>query len=55
MTQQAINSLELYKDNDPSVIERALLIQKSSVVNELKEHFGVKSNHELAIKLSIGR
>ena len=55
MTQQAINSLELYKGNDPSIIERALLIQKGSVVNELKEHFGVDSNHELAIRLSVGR
>ena len=55
MTQQALNSLSLYKGNDPSTIEGALAIQKSSVVSELKEHFGVDSNHELAIRLSIGR
>lgn len=54
MTQQALNSLELYKDNNPSTIERALAIQKSSVVSELKEHFGVSNIHELALKLSTG-
>ena len=54
MTQQALNSLELYKGNNPSTIERALAIQKSSVVNELKEHFGVSNIHELALKLSAG-
>lgn len=54
MTQQALNSLELYKGNDPSTIERALAIQRSSVVNELKEHFGVTSNNELALRLSMG-
>ena len=53
MTQQAINSIELYKGNNPSTIERALKIQKSSVVNELKEHFNAKDLSELAIKLSI--
>jgi hypothetical protein len=55
MTQQALNSLALYKGNDPSTIEKALAIQKPSVVSELKEHFGADSNHELAIRLSIGR
>ena len=54
MTQQALNSLELYKGNNPGTIERALAIQKSSVVNELKEHFGVSDNHELAFRLSVG-
>lgn len=54
MTQQAINSLALYKDNNPSTIEKALQSQKKSVVDELKEHFGVNSNQELAVKLSIG-
>jgi hypothetical protein len=55
MTQQALNSLALYKNNNPSTIERALAIQKPSVVSELKEHFGVSDNHELAFRLSIGR
>ena len=53
MTQQAINSIDLYRGNNPSIIEQALGFQKSSVVNELKEHFGASSNHELAIKLSL--
>ena len=52
MTQQAINSLSLYKGGNPSTIEKLLAIQKESVVDELKEHFGVGTNHELAIKLS---
>ena len=54
MTQQAINSLGLYKGNPASTIEQALSFQKKSVVDELKEHFGAKDNSELAIKLSIG-
>ena len=54
MTQQALNSLELYKGNNPGTIERALTMQKSSVVNELKEHFSVHNNQELAIRLSLG-
>ena len=53
MTQQAINSINLYKGSNPSTIEQALGIQKSSVVNELKEYFGASDNHELAIKLSL--
>lgn len=53
MTQQAINSINLYRGNNPSTIEQALKIQRSSVVNELKEHFGASDNHELAIKLSL--
>ena len=55
MTQQALNSLELYKGNDPSTIEMALNMQKKSVVDELKAHFGVSDNQELAVRLSIGR
>jgi len=54
MTQQAINSLALYKGNNPSTIEKALSFQKSSVVGELKEHFGVSDIHELAVRLAIG-
>ena len=53
MTQQAINSLSLYRGGNPATIEQLLRIQKSSVVDELKEHFGASDNHELAIKLSL--
>ena len=54
MTKQAINSINLYRGNNPATIEMALRMQHSSVVNELKEHFGASSLSELAIKLSIG-
>ena len=54
MTQQAINSLSLYRGGDPAKIEQLLRIQKSSVVEELREHFDASDNHELAIKLSLG-
>ena len=55
MTQQAINSLELYKGGNPKVIEKLLSMQKQSIVDELKEHFGVKDNSELAVRLSKGK
>ena len=55
MTQQAINSLALYKGNDPSTIERALLFQNKSVVNELMSYFGVNSKQALAVRLSLGQ
>ena len=54
MTPQAQNSLALYKGQNPATIKHALSIQKSSIVNELKEHFGVSDLNSLAIKLSVG-
>ena len=54
MTQQALNSIELYRGNNPATIEQLLNMQGTSVVNELMEHFGATSTRELAIKLSIG-
>ena len=54
MTQQAINSIGLYKGNSPSTIKQALSFQKKSVVEELKNHFHANDLTELAIKLSIG-
>ena len=53
MTQQAINSINLYKGGNPSTIEQLLRMQHSSVVGELREHFGASDNHELAVKLSM--
>lgn len=53
MSQQALNSIELYKGNNPSTIEKALSFQKKSVVDELKAHFGASDNRELAIRLSM--
>jgi hypothetical protein len=52
MTSQAINSIELYRGNDPMKIQMLLKIQRSSVVNELMEHFGASSISDLAFKLS---
>lgn len=54
MTKQAQNSLALYKGQNPSTIKQALSMQKSSVVEELKEYFNAKDLNELSIKLSIG-
>ena len=54
MTNQAKNSLALYKGGNPATIEQLLKMQSSSVVSELKQHFGVESIGELAIRLSIG-
>ena len=54
MTSQALNSIELYKGNNPATIKMALKFQKSSVVNELMEHFNAPDIDELAIKLSMG-
>ena len=53
MTLQALNSIVLYRGNDPEIIKMLLRIQKSSVVNELKEHFGASDIEGLAITLSL--
>ena len=54
MSPQAINSMHLYRHGNPATIEKLLKCQKSSVVNELKEHFKADTLHELALKLSLG-
>lgn len=53
MSQQAINSINLYKGGNPDIIMQLLKFQKSSIVNELKEHFKAHDLRELAIKLSL--
>lgn len=53
MIKQAQNSINLYKGQNPSTIKKALSIQRSNVVEELKEHFNAKDIDELAIKLSM--
>ena len=55
MTPQAKNSLSLYKGGNPTSIKMLLNMQKSSVVDELKAHFGVHSIDELAIRLRVGK
>jgi hypothetical protein len=52
MTQQAKNSIELYRGNNPSKILQLLRFQSPNVVNELKEHFGIQSLDALAVRLS---
>lgn len=55
MTQQAINSLDLYRGQNPATIEQLLRMQKKSVVDELMEHFGAENINELAIRCSLGK
>ena len=54
MSPQAENSLNLYRGGNLSTILQLLKMQKSSVVEELKQHFNAKDLNELSIKLSIG-
>lgn len=54
MTQQAQNSINLYRGGNPSTIQQLLRIQKQSVVEELMQHFGASSISDLALKLSFG-
>lgn len=54
MTQQAKNSLSLYKGGNPSSIKQLLKYQSKSVVSELMEHFKAKDLDDLAIRLSLG-
>ncbi len=54
MTQQAQNSLRLYRGGNPATIEQLLRMQSKSVVDELKAHYGTNDLHELALKCSIG-
>lgn len=54
MTKQANNCLDLYRGGNPSTIKQLLQMQRSSVVNELKEHFGASDLDTLAVKLSLG-
>lgn len=53
MSEQAKNSMELYRGGNPSTIEQLLRMQHVSVVNELKEHYSAKSISELAVMLSM--
>ena len=55
MSEQAKNSLDLYRGGNPATIENLLRFQKKNVVDELKAHFGTNNLHELAIRCSIGK
>lgn len=52
MTEQAMNSLELYKGGNPDTIERLLRLQSKSVVDELRKELKATSIRHLALKLS---
>ncbi len=52
MTPQATNCLELYRGGNPTTIKKLLQNQKSSVVEELKNHFGESNLYKLAVLLS---
>lgn len=54
MTPVAQRCLELYRGGNPTTIKALLLKQRSSVVTELKEHFGVSDLDALAVRLSKG-
>lgn len=54
MTQQAKNSINLYRGGNPATIEQLLRMQHSNVVNELKAEFHATDLRDLAVKLSIG-
>lgn len=52
MTEQALNSINLYRGGDPSKIAQLLQFQKKSVVNELLFEFDAIDIYDLASKLS---
>ena len=53
MTTQAQNSINLYKGNPVSMIKQALKMQRTSIVDELKEHYEVSTVDDLAVRLSM--
>lgn len=55
MTAQATNCLSLFYGANPSTIKQALQIQKASIVEELKNYFGVSDLDTLSLKLSLGK
>lgn len=55
MTQQARNCLDLFYGANPETIKTALKMQKPSIVEELKNHFGASDMNTLATRLSLGK
>lgn len=55
MTSQATNCLALFFGANPETIKQALKMQKPSIVEELKNHFGVSDLDSLANHLSLGK
>lgn len=54
MTIQAQNTQNLCRGASVASIMQALRMQKQSIVDELRNHYGVKTNEELATRLSLG-
>lgn len=54
MSQQAINSLGLYRGGNPETIKKLLAIQDKGVVKELMDHFKATDLDDLAFHLSFG-
>lgn len=54
MTIQAQNTQNLCRGASIASIKQAIRMQKPSIIEELKTHYGVKTNDELAIRLSAG-
>lgn len=55
MTSQATNCLNLFYGANPTTIKNALSLQKASIVEELKNHFGVSDIDNLSVRLSLGK
>lgn len=55
LSRQAMNSIALYKGQNPATIEQLLNFQSQSVVNELMTHFDARTLRELAMKLSMAK
>lgn len=51
---QMLNSLELYRGQNPETIKMLLVRQSSAVVKLLKEKFNTDDLDELAVRCSIG-
>lgn len=54
MTKQAKNSLDLYKNGNPSTIKQLLSMQPKSIKDELMQYFNC-SLEELPMRLSLGK
>lgn len=51
---QMLNSLELYRGQNPATIKMLLMRQSEAVVKLLKEKFNTDDLNELALRCSIG-
>lgn len=52
LSNQAMNSIELYRGQNSTLIKQLLQFQKKSVVDELLQHFECENISVLSVKLS---